>query len=187
MVGIPALWLPILVAAVIVFVASSIIHMVLPYHRSDYRKLPKEDEVLAALRSFSIPPGDYMFPCGDGMASMKDPAFVDKLKKGPVGVMTVFPSGVPSMTRSLILWFVYCAVVGVFAAYIAGRALGPGAPYLAVFRFAGCTAFVAYALALWQQSIWYRRAWSTTVKATIDGLVYGLLTGGTFGWLWPQA
>jgi hypothetical protein len=74
----------------------------------------------------------------------------------------------------------------VFAAYVAGRALAPGAPYTSVFRFAGCTAFVAYSLALWQSSIWYRRKWSTTLKLNIDGLLYGLLTGGTFGWLWPR-
>ena len=45
MVSISALWLPILLSAVIVFVASSIIHMVLPVHRGDYRKLPEEDRV----------------------------------------------------------------------------------------------------------------------------------------------
>jgi hypothetical protein len=77
-------------------------------------------------------------------------------------------------------------VVGVFAAYVAGRALGPGAPYLQVHRFAGVTAFAAYALALAQSSIWYKRAWSTTLKSTFDGLIYALMTGGTFGWLWPR-
>jgi hypothetical protein len=76
--------------------------------------------------------------------------------------------------------------VTVFAAYVAGRALGPDAHYLAVFRFAGTVAFVGYSLALWQQSIWFKRAWSTTIKSTIDGLLYGLLTAGTFGWLWPR-
>jgi hypothetical protein len=77
-------------------------------------------------------------------------------------------------------------VVEIFAAYIAGRALSAGAPYLHVFRFAGATAFVGYSLALWQMSIWYRRAWSSTIKATVDGLIYALLTGGVFGWLWPR-
>ncbi|MBW2258413.1 MAG: hypothetical protein JRI25_27990 [Deltaproteobacteria bacterium] len=76
-------------------------------------------------------------------------------------------------------------LLGIFAAYVAGRALEPGAHYLAVFRFAGCMAFVGYALALWQNSIWYKRAWSTTLKSSFDGLVYALLTAGTFGWLWP--
>ncbi len=38
MVSLMSLWIPILVSAVIVFVLSSIIHMVLPYHRTDLRK-----------------------------------------------------------------------------------------------------------------------------------------------------
>jgi hypothetical protein len=117
---------------------------------------------------------------------MKAPAFVEKMKKGPVMVMTVMPNGPWSMGPSLAQWFVYCVVVGAIAAYIAGRALGPGAPYLVVFRFAGATAFAGYALALWQNSIWYKRAWSTTIKSTFDGLVYALLTAGTFGCLWPR-
>jgi hypothetical protein len=186
MVPLAALWLPILVSAVIVFVASSIVHMVLPIHRSDYRKLPKEDEVMAALRGFDIAPGDYLVPCGTGPESMKDPAFLERMKKGPVALMTFREPGTPSMGKSLALWFLYCVVVGVFAAYISGRALVVGATYLQVFRFAGCVAFVGYALALWQNTIWFNRAWTTTLKSTIDGLIYGLLTGGVFGWLWPR-
>ena len=181
-----SLWLPILVSAVIVFVASSIMHMVLKYHSTDMRKLPKEDEIQAALRPFNIPPGDYGLPHAGSMGALKDPAFMEKMKKGPVAIMTVMTSGPPSMGANLVQWFLYCVVVGVFAAYIAGRALGPGAHYLAVFRFAGCVAFTGYALALLQNSIWYKRNWGTTLKSVFDGLVYGLLTAGTFGWLWPR-
>ncbi len=186
MVPVMSLWLPILLSAVIVFVASSIIHMMLPYHKSDYRKVPAQDDVMEALRKFNIAPGDYMLPRADSMKEMKEPAFVEKMKKGPVAVMTVMSSGQWSMGPSLTQWFIYCLVVGVFAAYVAGRAAGAGAPYLAVFRFAGVTAFTCYALALWQDSIWYKRAWSTTLKHTFDSLVYALLTAGTFGWLWPR-
>ena len=186
MVPILALWLPILVAAVIVFVASSFLHMVLPYHKSDYGRLPNEDDVMEAMRKAGVKPGDYMMPHASSMAALKDPAFVDKYAKGPVAAMTVMPSGTPAMGAQLAQWFVYSLVVGVFAAYIAGRALGPGAHYLAVFRFAGATAFIGYSLALWQDSIWYKKKISTTLKNTADGLVYGLLTGGTFGWLWPE-
>jgi uncharacterized membrane protein (DUF4010 family) len=120
---------------------------------------------------------------------MGTPAFVEKMQKGPVmfaTVMPAVPSGRPSMGAQLAWWFVYCLVVGVFAAYVAGRALGPGAHYLAVFRFAGATAFVGYSLALWQNTIWYKRNPVSTLKANIDGLIYGLLTAGTFGWLWPR-
>jgi len=186
MVPIISLWLPILFSAVIVFVASSIIHMVLPYHRSDYKKLPAEDNVMDALRKFQIPPGDYFFPRPGGPKAMKDPAFQEKMKKGPIGLMTVRPSGPPSMGRQFLLWFLYCVVVGVFAAYVAGRALPAGAPYRAVFRFAGVTAFAGYALALWLDTIWYWRSATTTLKSTFDGLVYALLTAGIFGWLWPR-
>jgi len=185
MVPLSSLWLPILLSAVIVFLASFVIHMLLPYHRSDVKKVPAEDDVMDALRKFDIPPGDYMLPCGAGPQDMKDPQFIEKMNKGPVVVLTVFPSGPPTMGKSLALWFVYCVVVGIFTAYVAGRALGPGADYLAVFRFAGATAFVGYALALWQNSIWWKRAWSTTLKSTFDGLMYALLTAGMFGWLWP--
>jgi hypothetical protein len=186
MVPVMSLWLPIVVSAVIVFVASSVIHMVLPYHRSDMRKLPKEDEVMEALRRFNIAPGDYAMPHPGSMEGMKKPEFIEKRKAGPVVLMTVAPSGPPAMGPSLVLWFLYSIVVGIFAAYIAGRALRPGAHYLEVFRFAGCTAFIAYSLALLQHSIWYKRNWGTTIKSMFDGLVYGLLTAGTFGWLWPR-
>ncbi|MBI3210905.1 MAG: hypothetical protein HYZ37_18630 [Candidatus Solibacter usitatus] len=180
------LWLPILLSAVIVFVVSSIIHTVLPWHKGDYPKMPDEEAVRRALQPLAIPPGDYMVPRPSSHKEMGTPEFIEKVKQGPVMMFTVMPNGPMSMGRNLILWFVYCAVVGIFAAYVAGRALPAGAPYLRVFRFAGVTAFAGYALALWQMSIWYRRAWLTTIKSTIDGLIYALLTAGTFGWLWPK-
>ncbi|HYT31451.1 MAG TPA: hypothetical protein VEO37_02555, partial [Thermoanaerobaculia bacterium] len=137
MVPIVSLWLPILLSAVAVFIASSIIHMVLPYHRSDYKKLPAEDDVMGALRKFQVSPGDYIFPKPGSPKEMKDPAFQERMKKGPVGFLTVRPGITPSMGKPLPFWFLYCVVVGVFAAYVAGRALPAGAPYRAVFRFAG--------------------------------------------------
>lgn len=185
MVPLSSLLLPILLSAVAVFIVSSIIHMVLPFHRSDFGKVPNEDAVLDALRQAAIPPGDYMMPRAASMKDMGSPEFIAKMKRGPVAHMTVIPPGPPALGGSLMLWFVYSIVVGVFAAYLTGRAMGPGAPYLEVFRFAGCVAFIGYALALPQGSIWYKRKWSTTIKVMIDGLVYGLVTGGVFGWLWP--
>ena len=187
MVPVTALWLPILLSAVIVFVASSIIHMVLPFHRKDYKPVPSEDGVMEALRRFSIPPGDYLMPCPTGPSAMKEPAFLEKRAKGPVLMMTVMPSGPVNMGTPLAQWFVYCVVVGLFAGYVAGAALPAGAPYLSVFRFVGTVAFVGYSMAVWQNSIWYKRAWGITLRVTIDGLIYGLLTAGTFGWLWPRA
>ena len=186
MVPLMSLWLPIVLSAVIVFAASSIIHMALPFHKNDYKKIPREDEVAEALRKFAIPPGDYVLPRASSMKEMGTPAFAEKMSKGPVLSMTVRKNGPPSMGPSLFWWFVYSVVVSIFAAYIAGRALGPGENYLHVFRFAGCTAFVGYSLALWQGTIWFKHDWRITLKSTIDGLLYGLLTAGTFGWLWPR-
>ncbi len=186
MVSVTSLWLPILVSAVFVFVASSLIHMVLGYHKNDFRAVPDESGVSDALRRFNIPPGDYCLPRASSMADMKNPAFIEKMKKGPVLLMTVLPNGQWAMGAQLTQWFFFSALVSVFAAYIAGRAVGPGAHYLEVFRFAGCTAFASYALGTIPASIWYKKNWGTTLKSTFDGLVYGLLTGGTFGWLWPD-
>jgi hypothetical protein len=179
-----SLWLPIVLSAVLVFAASFVVHMILPFHRSDYDKLPPEDQVMDALRGLGIPPGNYMMPHAGNPQAMKDPAFKEKWERGPRAFMIVHGSDF-SMGKSLVQWFVYCLVASVFAAYVAGRAVGPGAEYLEVFRFAGTTAFVGYSLAQWQNSIWYRIKWSTTIKNNIDGLVYGLLTAGVFGWLWP--
>jgi hypothetical protein len=186
MVELHLLWLPILLSAVIVFVASSIIHMATPWHKGDYPKMENEDKVMDALRALAIPPGEYMVPRPASMKDMKSPEFTEKMKKGPVFILSMWKSGPPSMSGPLVQWFVYSLVVGVFAAYVSGRALPVGAHYLAVFRFAGVTAFLAYSLALSQISIWYHRPWGITLRATVDGLIYALLTAGTFGWLWPR-
>ena len=186
MVSILSLWLPILLSAVFVFIISSIIHMVLNYHRNDFIKVPSEDDVMESLRKFNIPPGDYVIPCAGSSKEMQSPEYIEKTKKGPVVFMTVMESGPPKMGKSLMLWFIYSVLVGVLAAYVASRALQPGAYYLSVFRFVGVTAFTGYALALLQNSIWYKRNWAATLKSMFDGLIYALFTAGTFGWLWPS-
>ena len=187
MVSLYTLWLPIVLSAVLVFVGSTIIHMVIAsWHKDDFLAVPNEDKVMDALRPFAIPPGDYMVPRPGGMQEMKSPEFKEKMKKGPVLLFTVLPGGPMSMGKNLVQWFIYCIVVGIFAAYVAGHSLAVGTAYPQVFRIVGTTAFAGYALALWPFSIWYNRAWSTTIRGTIDGLIYALLTAGTFGWLWPR-
>ena len=186
MVPIHALWLPILLSAVIVFVASSIIHMALPVHKSDYRKLPDEAKVLDTLRASGVTPGrEYRFPFCT-MKEMKSPEGIEKFKRGPVGLLVVMPNGAMNMGKFLGQWFLYCVVVSIFTAYLTGRTRLPGTEYLEVFRVAGCTAFIGYALAQAQNSIWRGVTWGVTLKHMLDGLIFGLLTGGTFGWLWPK-
>lgn len=185
MVALTALWIPILLSAVIVFIASSIIHMVLPYHRSDYKQLPDEDKILAALRPASLSRGLYVFPyCTH--KDMKSPAIAEKQKQGPVGSMTVLQSGPPNMGKYLGTWFAYCVIIGIFTAYLTGRTVAPGTHYLAVFRVAGTVAFMAYGVGQFSDSIWKGLPWSNTIKHVFDGLIFALLTAGTFGWLWPR-
>jgi hypothetical protein len=186
MISLVSLWLPILLSAVIVFLASSVIHMAPLWHKGDFPKMPREDEVLKALRPLGVPPGDYFIPRAAGMAEMRSPEFKEKLQQGPVAVLTVMPNGMINMNRSLAQWFVFLIVVGIFVAYIGSRTLAVGTPYPRVFQIVGATTFIAYSLALCELSIWYRRSWSLTLKACFDGLIYALLTGGTFGWLWPR-
>jgi hypothetical protein len=165
---------------------SSIIHMLLPWHKNEYPKVPDEERTRAALGALAIPPGDYMIPRCYSTREMKSPEFTEKMKQGPVAVLTVMPNGAVSMGKYLVQWFVYCLVVSLFAAYVALRTLPAKAPYMAVFQLVAVVTFMGYSLALWQMSIWYRRAWSTTLKATVDGAVYALITAGAFGWLWPR-
>jgi hypothetical protein len=185
MVSLTALLLPMLLAAVIVFVASSIIHMVLKYHQSDYRQLPEEDKILAALRPAGLQKGLYVFPYSTHK-DMKSPSIQEKYKQGPVGMLTVFPSAPPAMPKFLGLWFAYCLLIGLFVAYLTGHTVAPGARYLAVFRVAGTAAFLAYGLGPLVNGIWKGQPWSMVFKEAFDGLVYALLTAGTFGWLWPH-
>jgi hypothetical protein len=185
MISIASLWLPIVLSAVIVFLASSILHMVLKYHRSEYRRLPNEDELAETVRKQNVQPGFYAFPHTTGPEQMKSPEIQEKFKRGPIGYLTVIPSGLPAMGKYLSLWFGYCLLVGVFVAYLTSRTMTPGADYLEVFRMAGTLGFLGYGLGYLQDSIWKGQPWSATIKHVIDGFIYGLLTGGTFGWLWP--
>jgi len=185
MVPLSVLWLPIVLSAVIVFIASSIMHMVLPYHKSDCKQLPDEEKLLATLRGTGLKPGMYMFPYCDHK-QMKSPAVQEKFRQGPVGMMTILASGPPAMPKFLGLWFGYCLLIGFFVAYLAGHTVPPGHTYLEVFRVVGTAAFMAYGLGQVINGIWKGQPWSVTIKEVIDGLIYGLLTAGTFGWLWPR-
>lgn len=181
------LWLPILLSAVFVFVASSILHMVIPIHKSDFKKLSGEDQVLETMRAQGVQPGEYMFPCAGSLKDAGTPEMIAKFKKGPVGIMTVMPSGAPAMGKNLMQWFVYSILISVFTAYIAWHGLTRPAEYLAVFRITGTVAVMAYGFSNIPNSIWKGVSWSTTAKFIFDGVIYGLLTAGTFGWLWPDA
>jgi hypothetical protein len=187
MIPLTALWLPILVSAVIVFFASFLMHMVLAYHRSDYRALPDEERVTDAMRNAGVRPGPaYYFPYF-AFKDMKSAAVIEKMKRGPVGLLTVLPSRPPAMGKNMVQWFLYCVVISIFAAYLSGRLLAPGTAFLQVFRVVGTVVFLGYGAAHVQESIWSGRSWAVTSKHLLDSVIYALLTAATFGWLWPKS
>jgi hypothetical protein len=180
------LWLPILISAVLAFVASSLAWMVLPHHKREWKGLPDEAGTMAAIGKQSLPPGQYSFPFAADQKAKQEPAFQEKLKKGPAGYLVMLSPTAFNMGKTLGIWFVYLLVVSAFAGWVAGQALPAGAAYMSVFRVVAGVAFAAYALGRVQNSIWWGRPWSTTLSELADGAVYALLTAGTFGWLWPR-
>lgn len=181
------LWLPILSAAALVFVVSSLVHMVIPLHKGDHRKLPGEEQLLEAMRAQGVAPGSYMFPCPASMKEMGDPGMVARFERGPVGQVTVVASGPPRIGRFLVQWFLFSVLVSVFLAYLAWHALHASDPaYLDVFRLVGTAAFLTYGIAIVPDSIWKGTSWRITAKFVFDGLLYALVTAGAFAGFWPH-
>jgi hypothetical protein len=186
MVPVPSLWLAILLSAVAVFVLSSILHMVLPFHRKDYRQLPNEEETRAALRKAGLAPGLYHYPWAAGPKEMGSPEVVARFTEGPVGILVAMPSGPPKMGKFLGLWFGYCVLVSIFLAYLAACTMGRGEEPMHVARVVGSAAFLAYGLANIVDSIWKGYPWGMTAKNVFDGLLYSVASAAVFAWLWPR-
>jgi hypothetical protein len=177
------LWLPIVLSSVAVFFASYIAWTISPHHKGDVKPVSDEAGLLNAVRN--IPPGKYMFPWCDPKAR-NDPEAKKRFEVGPHGTLLVWP-GPPNMARNLVVTFIFYLVVGVFVAYVGSAALDRGAPYLSVFRITGTAAVMAYCLGLIPHAIWFGRPARSVAMDILDGIVYGLLTAGFFGWLWPDA
>jgi hypothetical protein len=186
MISLAQLWIPIVLAAVLVFVASSLIHMVFKWHNPDFRKLANEDEVRAIIRAGSASPGQYVIPhCAD-MKAMQDPAFVQKFVEGPIGLLTLRANGAPAMGPMLAMWFAYTLAISLVAAYLAANTLAQGASVVQVARVTGTAAFLAYAGGSVQNAIWMGKPWGSAAKDILDALIYGALTAGALAWLWPR-
>lgn len=183
MVALSALWLPILVSAVVVFVASNVLWMALPFwRRGDYGQLPDEKSVIDAL--VPAESGQYMVPCVNW--NKLTPEQRAEMESKPMALVLVRNPAQFNFVKGLTQWLVYAVVVAVFVAYITSHACGRGTPYLEVFRFAGTVGFLPFGFHSMTDAIWYGKPWSVVVKDVIDGLIYGLLMGGVFGWLWPH-
>jgi len=178
--------LPTIVSAIAVFVLSAVIHIALPWwHRSDYVALPNEAGVMDALRPFAIPPGEYLAPRPASSEDARSAEYQERVKRGPVFSINVRPNGQGSFGKLLALWFVYLLIVNWLAGHVAQMALGANNDVHDILHAVGLSAFLAYSAALWQVAIWFNRPILTTVKATIDGLLYAIVTAMVFVWMWP--
>lgn len=179
------LWLPIVVSALAVFILSALAWTVLPHHKGDFKGLPNADAVQMAMRANPPAPGAYALPWARDPKMLQDPAMKERMEKGPRAFMTVVPNGMPLMGPMMVKSFIYNLVVSLLVAYVSWHALGPGAPYLSVFRVAGATSMMSYILATVPDSIWFGRPWRNFGMQVVDGVLFGLFTAGFFGWLWP--
>ncbi|HJU89302.1 MAG TPA: hypothetical protein VJ672_07920 [Gemmatimonadaceae bacterium] len=181
MVTLAQLWMPIIISAAVVFIASALIWTLLGWHNTDFRKVPNEDGVAAALKG--APAGQYMLPYARG-AAMRDPEFLTRKREGANALIRVtrWPEG---MGRQLVSMFLYYLLISIAVAIVAKATLPPGTPYLPVFKVVAAVATLAYVGSTIHDSIWFGKPWSMTIKDIVDGVIYGLLTAGVFGWRWP--
>ena len=181
-----ALWLPTIVSAVAIFVLSSIIHMVVPWHKNDYARFPDEAAVLDSLRMHNLPPGEYMAPRPSSRSDMSSPEFREKVKRGPLVILNIASGDSVSMGKPLVLWLIYVLIISALSGHVAWATnmVNPDGRY--VFHTVAITALLGYAGALWQQTIWFRKPWLTSLKGTFDGLIYAVVTGLIFAYWWPK-
>jgi hypothetical protein len=183
MVAFSALLVPIALSVVLVFFASSVIHMVLKWHNPDYRKLPDEPAARMALKG--LPPGQYIVPHCLDPKQFAEPEMKRRLEEGPSLTIWSRPNGGMKLGPFLGKWALYVLVVTCLIAYIARASLAPGAEYLKVFQVVGATTWLAYAWGGPADSIWAGKPWISTTRFLLDGLVYASLTAGAFAWRWP--
>src|SRR5262245_53534978 len=180
-----SLWLPVVLSTVAVFVISAILHMALKYHKRDFKALPNEEAVRAAIGG-GLAPGIYFTPYCSDMKQMREPAMKEKFVKGPIAMITVRPRGEPGMGKYLALWFGFTFLVSFTAAYIARHAgLTPGPHGAEAMRITGTIALVGYGYGSIISSIWKGQPWSNTAHESLDAVIYAVATGLLFRVLWP--
>ena len=180
-----SLWIPFLVSAVVVWIASAVLHMALKYHKADYKPLPDEEAVGAAMRKAAPAPGYYVIPHCSDMGKMQDPEMIKRYESGPVAMIAVLKNGPPAMGKSLVQWFLFCLLVSFTTSYLARHALLPGMGSMMVCRITGTVAFAGYGFGHLVDSIWKGIPWSNALRGLADAAVYAVLTGLVFMMLWP--
>ncbi|MEL7312094.1 MAG: hypothetical protein AAFN07_11320 [Pseudomonadota bacterium] len=181
------LLIPAALSALLAWIASTLVHLVIKYHNSDYKALKNEGAVADAIGAESPAKGIYTIPYCVDMKEMGSEEMQAKFAKGPVAFVTVFDNGMPKMGKLILQQIVYFFIGAFLIGYCASLAMQPGEDYLVVFRAVSAIAFLAYGWAVIPFSIWYGHLWSTCAKYLVDALIYALLTAGVYAWLWPAA
>ncbi|MGD9693400.1 MAG: hypothetical protein AB7G17_07645 [Phycisphaerales bacterium] len=184
-VALTQLWLPILLSAIGVFVASSVIWMFLPIHKNDYKKFPDEEAVMSAVRAQNAGPGLYFFPFCKHGPEMKDPVFLEKMKAGPWGTVILF-AGQPNMGKTLPLWLINNLILATVSAYVVTLAAPAGADFMTVFIPAAIATLLGYAGGTLTTIIWKGEPASNAIKSLLDAVVYAAITGAIFAAMWPK-
>jgi len=181
-----SLWLPILLSAVVVFVISSLIHMVFKWHNPEYRGFSNEDAVRDAIRTGNPSPGQYVLPYCKEMKELGTEAMKQKYQEGPVGFVTLTQSGSPNMGKSFVAWFLMSIIVGAIGAFIATQLFGlDPARARAAAKLVGAVTFLSYGMGTIAESVWMGRTWTASAKFLLDAALYGIGSGLVFFWLWP--
>jgi hypothetical protein len=180
-----SVWLPILLSAGVVFVISSLVHMVFKWHASDYSSFANEEAVRDAIRAGKPAHGRYVLPyCGD-MKDMASEAMKKKYAEGPVGHITILPNGAPNMGKHLGQWFLWCLIIATVAAFVTVKLVALD-PFLArrAAKVIGALTFIAHGFGTVTESIWRGRPWSSSAKYLLDAALYAIGSAAVFYWLW---
>ncbi|GAA4354171.1 hypothetical protein [Kangiella marina] len=186
-VSIIELWLPILLSGLFAWIASALIHMVIKYHNTDYKKLNDEDGISNAIEQSGDKPGFYTLPhCAD-FNEMNDPAVQARFKKGPIAIVTVMNNGLPPMGKLLIQQFLFFVIGSLLVAVIGCLTLSKSAVAVDIFQVLFVAGFMCFGWASIPYSIWFGHPWLVTVKYLVDAVIYSAVIAATYTWLWPSA
>ncbi len=185
-VSIVSLWLPILLAGGLCWLASALIHTLIKYHNADYKELSNEADVSAALAASKPAPAMYTTPYCHDMKAMESDTVQKKFNDGPVAIISVMPNGVPPMGKLLFQQLMFF-IVGVFlVACLTSLFVAGGVAYFSVFKTVFLASFLTFGWAQIPHSIWLGQPWSNSLRYLLDALIYASVTAGTFAWLWPN-
>src|SRR5882672_6740039 len=160
------LWLPIIVATVVMFVLSALMWTAMPHHKKEFRGVPDEDALLALLRKASLEPGNYTFPwCSPEHRSdkAKTDAWKQKWAQGPAGTLSIAPRGPMSMGKMMGQSIVLYLVVNFFLGAVGAHAIrfDTQPTFHHVFVVISLAAFMAYFFATVPECIWFGKPWKS--------------------------